>query len=598
MRLWDALHFIRPEWLWALLLLPAALLIGWYRRRRSAQWHDAVDAHLLPHLLSGTTRRSWWGAIALLTGLLLAVLAMAGPSWRQVEQPLWESKTPLVVVLDLSSSMTAPDLPPSRLLQARAKLATLLRERKGGEVALIAYAWEPFTVAPLTDDAANVALFLDALSPSVMPVDGQKADKALAWAGALLEQSGARQGDVLLLTDHADSAARAAATRLHAAGYRVSALGLGSLQGAAYRDARGSIEHAHLDESSLRALATAGGGTYQRIATGSTDLQALDVLQPQARATAQGQAQKGKSWQDEGYWLLLPLLLLALFAFRRPKQGLTALALCLLLPMALPQQAQAAEKGSWWQRGDQLQHQRLQQGVDAYRKGDFATAQKQFQGIDTDEGQYNLGNALARQGKYDDAIAAYDRALKLHPGMQDAIANRAAVDAARKRKSQQGQQGQQNPQQGQQGKNDDGQPQDQQGQQGQPKDGAQGQSQQDPAQPQPGTQDQDGKDGKQDQASPAQQQDKPPSAEDAAVQQKADEAQRERMSEAMRQAQQGQAGDEQAKAAAARLAAMTPEQREQQRAVEAWMQRVPDEPGDLLKAKFKLEYERRMREQR
>lgn len=598
MRFWDALHFIRPDWLWALLLLPAALLVGWYRRHRSAQWHDAVDAHLLPHLLTGTTRRSWWGAAALLIGLLLAVLALAGPSWRQVEQPLWQSKTPLVVVLDLSSSMTTPDLPPSRLLQARAKLATLLRERKGGEVALVAYAWEPFTVAPLTDDAANVALFLDALSPSVMPVDGQKPDKALAWAGALLEQSGARQGDVLLLTDHADPAAQAAATRLHAAGYRVSVLGLGSLQGAAYRDGRGSIEHAHLDESSLRALAAAGGGGYQRIATDGTDLQALDLLQPQARATAQGQAQKGKSWQDEGYWLLLPLLLLALFAFRRPKQGLAALALCLLLPVAIPQQAQAAEKGGWWQRADQVQHQQLEQGVDAYRKGDFATAQKQFQGIDTDEGQYNLGNALARQGKYDDAIAAYDRALELHPGMQDAIANRAAVDAARKRKSQQDQQGQQNKQQGQQDKNDSGQPQDQQGKQGQPKDGSQqGQSQQNPAQQQQDKQGQDGKDGKPDPASPASQQDRPPSAEDAAAQQKANQAQRERMAEAMRQAQE-QAGDEKAKAEAARLAAMTPEQREQQRAVEAWMQRVPDEPGDLLKAKFKLEYERRMREQR
>ncbi|MCR2346206.1 tetratricopeptide repeat protein, partial [Salmonella enterica] len=79
-------------------------------------------------------------------------------------------------------------------------------------------------------------------------------------------------------------------------------------------------------------------------------------------------------------------------------------------------------------------HQRLSTGVDAYRKGDFKAAQQQFEGIDTDAGWYNLGNALARQGQYDAAIEAYDRALKKHPGMADAVANRAAVDAARKRR--------------------------------------------------------------------------------------------------------------------------------------------------------------------
>ncbi|MGH8054440.1 MAG: vWA domain-containing protein [Stenotrophomonas sp.] len=597
MNLWQQLHFMRPEWLWTLLLVPAALLGSSYLQRRHTRWHTAVDAHLLSHLLTGTGTRRWWGRMALSLGLLCAALALAGPSWRQVEQPLWESKTPLVIVLDLSSSIRATDLPPSRLLQARAKLATLLRERKGGEVALIAYAWAPFTVAPLTDDAANVALFLDALAPEVMPLDGQKTDHALAWAGDLLKQSGVRSGDVLLLTDHADAAAVTAAAQLRAAGYAVSVLGLGTVQGASYRDSRGGIEHAHLDETSLRALAVAGGGRYQRIANTDSDLQALEVLQPQAQADGRQQSEQGKSWQDEGYWLLLPLLLLALFAFRRPRRVLPLLALCVLLPMMQP--AAAAEQSSWWQRADQRQHQQLSEGVDAYRQGDFATAQKRFEGIDSDQGWYNLGNALARQGRLDEAITAYDRALKLHPGMEDAVANRAAVDAARKRKSQQDQQqgdnGKQKPQQGQDSK-DQQQSDAQQGPQ------QQGQQQQDPSQ-QGQPQSSDSKDqGQQGQQPPPGDQGKPrqepgkPEGENAGKQQQADEAQRQRMEQAMHQ-RQAQAGNETDAAAAAR-AAMTPQQREQQQAVEAWMQRVPDEPGDLLKAKFQLEYERRMRERR
>lgn len=595
----QALHFLRPEWLWALALLPAAMLGRWYLRRRSARWHEAVDAHLLAHLLAGSGKRQGGGMAVLLLALTLAVLALAGPSWRQLQQPTWESKTPLVIVQDLSSSIRAADLPPSRLLQARAKLATLLQERKGGEVALIAFAWEPFTVAPLTDDAANVALFLDALGPEVMPVDGQHADKALRWAGDLLKRSGTRGGDVLLLTDHADAAALAEAAKLRAAGYRVSALGLGSLQGASYRDLRGAIEQAHLDEPSLRALATAGGGSYQRITTTDADLQALGVLQPQAGATDREQTEAGKNWQDEGYWLLLPLMLLALFAFRRPRGATAMLALCLLSPLVQP--AHAAEQGGWWQRADQRQHQRIGEGVEAYRRGDYATAQKRFEGIDTDQGWYNLGNALARQGKYDEAINAYDRALKAKPGMADALANRAAVDAARKRKPPQGgQQGASKPQQGK----DKNSPQ----QQGQQQDQAQGQSRQDqqgqaqnPRQGQPPQDPQQGKDGQPSPANDGGQQGSPgkpekPEAENAGQQQQADQAQRQRMAEAMRQQQAQQAGAEGRQQAEG--VAMTPAQRERQQAVEAWMQRVPDEPGDLLKAKFQLEYERRMREQR
>lgn len=591
-----AFHFLRPHWLWALLALPALWALWRMRQRRGNVWQDVVDPHLLPHLLErgGKVVRGgvWLGVL----GFVIAVLALAGPSWRQSEQPLWQSHMPLVIAVDMSSAIAASDLPPSRLLQVRAKLATLLRERDGGQVALVAYAGEAFTVAPLTDDAANVALFLDALEPDVMPVDGQQADKAITAAIRLMQQAGFDRGDILLLTDHADAAANLAAADANRQGFRVSTLGVGTAAGAPYRNVEGVIAQARLDAGSLQSLSTAGGGGYQTLTADDSDLRALNVLSPAETDGSSTRGQKGLAWQDEGYWLLPLLMLLALFAFRRGS-AFAVVLVCISLPMAMP--AQAAEN-DWWQRADQQDHARIEQGADAYRKGDFASAEKSFTGIATADALYNQGNALAKQGRYDEAIAAYDQALKQQPKMEDAIENRKIVDAARKRKPPSGQdedkkkqdqdKSDQKKDQKDQGKPDQ---QDQKPQDGKddPKPG-QGKPQQDQQGQQPPPSQKPG-DQKSEPQKPEPQKSEQQKAEDAKAQQAADAAQRERMQQAMQQGKPGEKADQKPAQAAAPENA---EQREKRQAVEAWLKRVPDEPGGLLKTKFRLEYERRQKE--
>ncbi len=582
---WQAFHFLRPHMLWALLLIPVLAVLWRLRLRRADAWRANVDAHLLPALLAAGGRASWFGFAATLLACVAGVFALAGPSWRQDAQPMFRTHAPLVIALDLSARIQAADLQPSRLLQARAKLAELLRERRAGEVALLAYAGDSFTVAPLTEDAGNVALFLDALDPSVMPVAGQRGDRAIAAAVKLLQQAEFAHGDILLLTDRADAAARTQAAQARAAGFRVSALGLGTPQGAAYREDDGRIAQARLEESSLQGLARVGGGAYARLQQGDDDLRALGVLDPARADGVAGDESGAMQWRDEGYWLLPAVMLLLLPAFRR-RGALLLVALC-VMPGLVPS-ARAAE-ATLWRRADQVEQQQLQQGVEAYRRGDFAAAQRQFEGIDSDQGFYNLGNALARQGRYDDAIAAYDKALAKHPRMQDAVANRAAVDAARKRRPHNDDGGQGQGQQGTPNQDNAGQPKPGQQQPGTSSPSSQGQSgskdkaqaQQDKPSPAPGQQ-KDAQDGKQQAPQPA----------DRQAQQQVDAAQRERMRQAMAQ-QQG--GDPQQ--AQQVRGEETAQQREQRQALEAWMRRVPDDPGSLLRAKFRLEQERRQREQ-
>jgi len=569
-----ALHFLRPMWLWALLPLPA--LIWWWRRRRRERsaWQGVVDPHLLPRLLEAhEDKRSRVGVVLAIVAYLLAAFALAGPSWRQSTQPLWQSRVPLVVALDLSSASLAGDLPPSRLAQARAKLAVLLQQRQGGQIGLVAFAGDAFTVAPLTDDAANVALFLDALQPDVMPRDGQRVDAAIAWSAQLLQRTGAASGDILVLTDHADANARSAATEAAANGYRVSALGLGTEAGAVYRSGNGAITRASLDTASLRRLAASGRGRYAALSGDAADLRALGVLDPD-NADADGAGNAGRVWRDEGYWLLPPLMLLGLFAFRRRSAGAFALMLACVLPL------RTADAADVWRRPDQAEYVQLQRGNQAYRSGDFKAAAQAYAGIDSATAHYNRGNALAKAGDYPHAIAEYDEALRQQPSMPDALANKRAVEAAMKRQQQGG-----GNNAGQKSRNGQSNPQSSPSQPN-PTAKSNSQPQSSPSSPQ------------KQQASPAQPQSartqsqpSPAKPQDAKAQQEADRAQRERMQRALQQAKQTR--DKSSRDAQVRREE-TPEQRERRLANEAWLRRVPDDPGGLLRAKFRLEYERRV----
>ena len=575
------LHVLRPWWLLALLLLPA--LMWWLRAdaRRRSPWQDAVDAHLLPHLLDTTTtssRRSWARWLGLLAAGL-TVLAMAGPSWQKDQHPLWQTKAPLVVALDLSSNILARDLPPSRLLQARAKIATLLRERAGGQVALVVFADDAYTVAPLTEDAANVALFLDALGPDLMPEDGQRADRAIAWSRRLLQQAGFAQGDILLLTDHADAASVSAAASAQAAGYRVSALGLGTAQGGSFDTGAGTGQ-ARLDAASLRRLARSGGGDYQALTVDDADLRTLGVLDPRSDSAAATRGEKIASWRDGGYWLLPLAMLLLLPLFRRGAGAVAMLALVMLLPVrqawaqAVGQPENVQGTSGLWKRPDQAAYARMQEGITAYRKQEFDKAIEDFSGNQTADGQYNLGNALAKAGQLDAAVAAYDRALKLQPRMDHAIANRAIVDAARKRKPPPGDTSQQNQQQ------KPGQDQPKPCKQGDKDCYEKSDNPNDPKMQFPSE--------AKTQQQPSKQESAQQMPQDAKTQAEADAAQRQRMQDAL--GKQGAAGEPNQTVQAK---PETAEQRERRLANQAQLQRVPDDPGALLRARFRLEHERR-----
>lgn len=440
-------HFLRPWWLAALVLLPLLWWLGVRRDATRQALSRLVDAELLPHLLRGRAGNRQLPLWLFALGWTLCALALAGPSWNRVSQPLYASRAAQVVAISLSQHMLSRDVAPSRLDRARYKAHDLLSSNRDGLNALIGYAGEAFVVAPLTSDASSLDDLLDAMGPDTMPVDGDNAALAIARGAALIHDGKASGGSLVLITDQADAAADAAARQASAAGVHVSVLGVGTSQGAPIplpggdfvRDAQGNMALAGRDDAALRALAAAGGGTYVVMTADHRDIDALHAQLRTAPATAAG-GQAGDEWQDRGPWLLLPLLLIVALAFRR---GWLLLLPLIVLPL-LPNTAEATTWHDLWQRPDQQAAQALKQGhakqaqqlardpslrgAAAYRAGDYAAATQALQQAPGTDAAYNLGNALARQGKYQQAIKAYDRALKLAPGNADAQANRKAVE--------------------------------------------------------------------------------------------------------------------------------------------------------------------------
>lgn len=322
-----AFHFLRPYWLVALPLLWG--LIGWLARQRGRDggWAALIDPELLAGLhLAGHERpgRSPWPW--LLLAWTLATLALAGPSWQRAPAPAYRGNAAWVLVLDLSPSMTAADLAPDRITRARYGLDDLLDAAQDTRVGLVVFGGEDYTVTPLTDDVATVRALLPPLAPDIMPVAGDDLAPALARAGTLLQQSGVRQGRVVVLTDgFADPAAAfAAAGKLRGKGYDVDVVGVGTPAGAPLAQAggfrqngQGGLALARLDVDRLRQLAASGGGRYVGLPDLARLIATLQSGADRLDATRTRQDVRLAHWLDCGIWLLPLLLLVAASLGRR-----------------------------------------------------------------------------------------------------------------------------------------------------------------------------------------------------------------------------------------------------------------------------------------
>jgi len=436
-------HFLRPEWLWVLLAVPLIYFAHRIRENVRAQWEKVIDPELLDHLL--LTKRSLWRfrpIHMICLGITLSVIGLAGPAWRREQPPFTEDKAPLVVALDLSETMDAIDVDPTRLERAKLKLKDLLKLRRGSQTALFAYAGTAHLVVPLTTDEDLFELYLDSLSTSLMPRKGKDTPAALTQMEDLLQRESV-PGTILFVTDGVEGrAVERLRTFVEKGEDEVLVLAVGTSRGGPVRlsenhflnDSAGRRVFSKLDLGALKSLKDIG------IPVTTLTLDDDDIHWVQRRAQSHLQQVQEKNtqsrWIDEGYWLTIPVALLAVFWFRRgwSVRWSFSTAMLIIFPFQVggPQHFRFIDlwltpdqQGRYYfQKGDyKTAAERFEdpmwRGMALARAGDDAAAVDQFSMEDSAEAWYNQGNALAHLKKYPEAVAAYEQALsRRHPWLE------------------------------------------------------------------------------------------------------------------------------------------------------------------------------------
>lgn len=300
-----AFHFLRPWWL---LLLAPAIGLWWLQRRRgdtTQRWRRVIDPELLKHLIVVPAGGSVVNPInALLVAWIIGIVAVAGPTWQREPSPFAEAPPPAVIVLRVTKSMETPDLPPNRLERAQQKIADLLELREGAATGLIAYSGSAHLVLPPTADKEVVLTMAQALSPQVMPRDGDRLADAVGLAFQVLAGD-QRGGSVLIL---ADTVAPDQLTALRGMAKTASNPPVAIL---------GTIPPAQLAQATpLNDAADALDAHLVSVTADRSDVAAIARRLAQADRFAEV-AGEGERWREAGYWLTPLFGLLVLAGFRR-----------------------------------------------------------------------------------------------------------------------------------------------------------------------------------------------------------------------------------------------------------------------------------------
>lgn len=404
------LHWREPLWL-LLALLPLLGMVWRKRSRRDNKLEGFADPPLLPWLLVGEPQRPI-KSIALLLAWTLAALAAVGPYWQTKDAAQTEQRgTDIAMIVDISPSMGTADISPTRLERSKRELRDFTALLGNDRLGLVAFSANAYSVLPLTTDHEAFLRFVDLLDPGLTARPGSNLSRALEVAERLLSASAKQSRAIVLISDgeYHDPQTVAAARRLGTSNIPLFVIGVGTESGGPVPDSdgrfmryQGQVVISHLDRSELQTLAKAGQGAYFDIREDDHEWRdLLAQLRSRTREAAHAASQPPMQGIALYPWLLTVSLILFLWSGARRRDALAMVMLPVLLPLLLiwPSPGEAAP----WSE---------QRAYEALQQGDYAEAQRLYDGVDNYSGQLGLGTAAYRRQEWQPALAAFKRAAQ------------------------------------------------------------------------------------------------------------------------------------------------------------------------------------------
>ena len=422
-------RFEDPIYLYALVLIPLLAVLRFLLiRQQKRRLRKFGDRDLVRQLMPDVSRfRPLVKFSLLLTALALLIVMIARPQFGTKINREKRTGIETIIALDISNSMLAEDVAPSRLDRSKMMVENLVDHFTNDKIGLIVFAGDAFIQLPITSDYVSAKMFLSSISPSMIATQGTDIAKAITMASNSFTQQEGVGKAIIVITDGEDHEGRVmeAATEAKEKGMRVYVLGVGSPKGAPIpigngdymKDNTGQTVMTGLNEEMCRQIAQAGGGAYIHVENNSNAQDQLDQeLDKLAKKEIESTVYSDYDEQFQAVGILALLLIIIeicildiknpmlrnVSLFRRNQKAASVLLL-LLLPLAVQAQSD---------------RQLVRQGNKQYRAGNYAEAEVSYRkAVEKNprnaQALYNLGNALMGQRKDSAAAAQFDNAAKL-----------------------------------------------------------------------------------------------------------------------------------------------------------------------------------------
>ena len=443
---WENLWFLRPNWLYAfipILVIVVFMVISFKSRE---DWKKSFAKPLLPFLtIKGTKRQFLLPKILIIVLLSLMTLAMAGPTWEQIERPGQKTEAVTVILLDLSRSMLAEDIQPNRIERAKLKLKDYFDAKPNAKAALIAYAGTAHSVVPFSKDYKTITRQMQALRPDIMPVQGSNLSEALELADSLLLNIVA-PSTIVVVTDNitSEEVSRIAQTAVNS---HVEIMAIATPNGSTIPSGRGELKDKQgntviprLEVVNLDQLEALENVNVITVTLDDSDVKILAARIRQNLEFTIDLENAEEEWKDFGFWLMLPILIVGIFWFRRGWKVHWMWTIFLLIgcneagEFNLKDQFFTAD-----QRGQRLYDKGNKEkaavtfessslkGYTYYELGDLEKAANAYSEDVSPQGFYNLGVVYTEMGNLEAARQAFETALELDPGMNVASINLQSI---------------------------------------------------------------------------------------------------------------------------------------------------------------------------